>query len=301
MSPEKLMYPAELTYYCNGPIRTSSTEKTESQFPNGVANWNTDAQWTTGWVKNQAIASSTRAAALQPNINYGVAVLSSSVKLANVDNFSDNAHVAGGEESDNTIARTSMALALKGVLIGGQNNQVNWEFIPSGASYDYTIYDNKIAGGNDPVSIPTDGSTPTATNYTLVFDNYTSGNTQSNVNVALEIVNNGPDFWGEHNLIPSGSTFYLVGQLNIGGNEDTITFGELYQVPPVDPSTRKSTKTKRVFIQDYVTSATFTLGANALQHALVTVPDLRSSKLSFGLSVDIAWNTGVSFDVTIGQ
>jgi hypothetical protein len=59
---------------------------------------------------------------------------------------------------------------------------------------------------------------------------------------------------------------------------------------------------RRVFIQDYLTSATFVTNETSLQHALVAVPDLRSGQISLGLSVDLAWRTGLTFgEVILGQ
>jgi len=39
-----------------------------------------------------------------------------------------------------------------------------------------------------------------------------------------------------------------------------------------------------------------------LQQALLTVPDLRHSSLTLGLSVDMSWSTGISFeDIELGK
>ena len=55
----------------------------------------------------------------------------------------------------------------------------------------------------------------------------------------------------------------------------------------------------RVFIRDAVTTATFTIGKDALQRAYSTIPDLRSTQMFFGLSVDLEWKAGLNFNVTI--
>jgi hypothetical protein len=52
----------------------------------------------------------------------------------------------------------------------------------------------------------------------------------------------------------------------------------------------------RVFMQDFITNVNFTIGQDALKSAYVTVPDLRSSSMSLGLSVDLEWKEGLSFD-----
>jgi hypothetical protein len=78
-----------------------------------------------------------------------------------------------------------------------------------------------------------------------------------------------------------------------------------YQIPPLDAS-GVSTKTTRVFVQDYMTTANFIITADAtnhtssLQDAYVTIPDLRSSQLSFGLSVDLNWRPGLTFSADLG-
>ena len=56
-----------------------------------------------------------------------------------------------------------------------------------------------------------------------------------------------------------------------------------------------------MFIQDYMTSVNFTIGEYSLQHAYLTVPDLRYSALTLGLSVDMNWETGIDFgDIVVG-
>ena len=62
-----------------------------------------------------------------------------------------------------------------------------------------------------------------------------------------------------------------------------------------DKKSGMTIKERRVFMQDFVTEATFVLTENSLKHALVAVPDLRSTQLSLGLSVDLSWKTGLQF------
>ena len=150
------------------------------------------------------------------------------------------------------------------------------------------VYDNQVAGNAAGTAVPKEAGATSASNYTILFDNYTTEASQNKVRVALQFVNNGDDFWGRDNLVRKGQTFYLD-----------------YQVPPLDAS-GVSTKTTRVFVQDYMTTANFKLTADAtnhtssLQDAYVTIPDLRSSQLSFGLSVDLNWRQGLTFDADLG-
>lgn len=315
---DKVMFPAELTYYCNGPIRTSNTDRMTGGYPNGTTNWTTDAQWTGDWTAEaSAVTSFTRAAALIPNVNYGVAMLQSQVKLADVDEFEDNRNANTGEDNQ-IIAKANVKLKLTGIIIGGQCPQVGWDFLRRQTTddFNYMIYDNRIAGTakGTGVAIPTDGGT-SAANYTLLFDNYVCGATiadagaqtnQNDVNVALEFVNEGDDFWGQGNLVRKGTTFYLLAMLPKPTTAQAEAFqwpstaatgnvNRFYEVPPID-NTGVSRKIARVFVQDYKTTATFVIGATSLQKALVTVPDLRSTQMSFGLSVDLTWKSGITYD-----
>jgi len=154
--------------------------------------------------------------------------------------------------------------------------------------------------------------------YTMVWDNYDAtkaANDQSDVYVGLELVNNtDEDFWGELNLIRKGGTFYLLGKLDIsdaiarardteqGGKATAFTNldrdWDCY--PPYDPANGNTINAPRVFMQDYITTANLILGEDCLKHAYVTVPDLRSSQISLGLSVDMSWDAGLTFDVQMG-
>ena len=178
--------------------------------------------------------------------------------------------------------------------------QVDWQFLPS-TTFDKLVYDNRVNGDADGTAVPKTAGSASAPNYTILFDNWVDGSTQNKVRVALQFVNNGDDFWGRDNLVRKGQTFYLVAELDPTGKEiPAANWDTYYQVPPLDAS-GVSTKTTRVFVQDYMTTANFEFTAgtdhtSSLQDAYVTIPDLRSSQLSFGLSVDLDWRAGLVFD-----
>ena len=113
--------------------------------------------------------------------------------------------------------------------------------------------------------------------------------------IALEFKNNlGQDFYGAKGLIPAGSTFYLVGKLSpASGGTWTNPYSS-----KTDYRVSYSNK-PRVFAQDFKTVATFNLIENSLQKAYSTVPDLRSTEMLFGLSVDLKWQPGLTFDVDL--
>lgn len=321
--PRNYSYPVELVYCVNSPLRISSKDGIQvSDFINGVDPWQVEANWIAkNWNPGIGVVEqSTRGIAVRDNVSYGVALLKTNLVYENAfENYADNRKAMTGE-ADRTFSKTDANLSLKGVLIGGQNAQMDWQFLRkntaadasaySGADllidpslFNHVIYDDKLADAHVPTQAP---------NYTLVFDNYISTETaQNKVKVALEFVNGGDAFWGKDNIIPAGGTFYLVGELdpaNPKSGSSVDWAGTTRQIPPVYlpgetiPSGKAAGDSKeitRVFIQDFMTIANFKLNANSLKNAYLTVPDLRSAQMSFGLSVDLEWKTGFEFDVVL--
>jgi hypothetical protein len=294
------MYPSELLYFDNSTLYVSDAEKASNDYPNGYQTWDTYAWGTNSWT-NGAVASTTRSVAVKNNIKYGVAMLQTQVAL-NGTSFKDNRHAIVPSEEDQTLTEAEVkGMQLTGIIVGGQNHQLGWNYLAkanNASDWDYAIFDNQIESA----------TIPTGPNYTLVFDNYRNGNQadQQNVLVALEFQNNsGKDFYGKGNLIRRGGKFYLIGTLSLGdkrigtskdiSNSDT-TWPTTYAIPPYTDGGATQEIT-RVFIQDFMTTATFKIGATSLQNAFVTVPDLRSSQTSLGLSVDLNWRPGLNFDV----
>ena len=306
-NPSAYMFPAELMYYCNSGVRTSNKEKTStSGYPNGVANWDDNDKWDSDWT-GTSVTSATRATAMTKNVNYGVAMLKTTVQIKEgVTALEDNRKALNPGEDNKSFAPANINLAWTGVIIGGQPASVDWQFLPTTTGFDKLVYDNHVTGVEAGTSVPKTAGSASAPNYTILFDNYISSGTQNKVRVALQFINNGDDFWGRDNLVRKGQTFYLVAELDPAKAGLTApTWDTYYQVPPLDAS-GVSTKTTRVFIQDYMTTANFILDADAsahtssLQNAYITIPDLRSSQLSFGLSVDLNWRTGLVFDEVLG-
>jgi hypothetical protein len=194
---------------------------------------------------------------------------------------------------------------MTGILVAGLPKTVGWDFIVKKNNSDLYKFDDMVFDGDivdQTIPTPTDKET-----YTLVWDTYnpTSGIGQQNpVYVALEFQNlSGTNFYGEANIVRNNGYFYIIGTLD--PHEKTTddklpTKAGVYNhnLPPYDNSGATIDK-GRVFIQDHVTSANFVIGENSLKHAYVTIPDLRSSQISLGLSVDINWETGLTFDNVI--
>lgn len=309
--PRKYLYPAELWYYVNSPIRTTSNDVTVASYPDGVTPWNTSSSWT-GWTFPGKVEGSTRGVAVVNSINYGVAMLKTNVVYKEGTTvLEDNRYeLTNHAESNKTIAPADAQIELRGVLVGGVNPRMNWQFTRKNATgelsaFDGVIYDHSIASA----TIPTPTGSP---NYTLVYDNYNSSEEEANQNdvyVALEFVNKGEAFYGRDNMIPNGGVFYLVAKIEKPNADQRNTlhaaFPTDHQIPPVygvdgeavpdGMYAGQSKKIARVFIQDFVTNATFRIGQYSLQNAYYSVPDLRASQMSLGLSVDLQWIPGINY------
>lgn len=308
-------YPAELCYFGNSPLRVSNTEHVVSDYPTSVSLWNTEAtsSWTSDWTVGH-VQSSTRSVAMKNDINYGTSLLKITIGY-NVTTLKDNNSAIqqrdyGVTEADKDVPITDTSFKLVGVIIGDQWPKVGWDFLPKTSdpgNDNYRkgyIYDNQIQGNG---VIP--ASSTSEPNYTLVFDNYQdqtstdAANKQPKVYVALEFENNtGMDFFGKDNMIAKGSHFYLIGELDPTGKEGPAkpTYHALPPYSFAGSYTGDATKTvPRVFIQDHMTTANFKIGVNSLKYAYLTVPDLRSSSVTLGLSVDLKWETGITFNNVI--
>jgi len=348
-NPDNYVYPAELCYFGNAPLRASKDQMTASDYPDGAVNWMAQSSWDSQKWTSTHVLSNTRSVAMKNNIYYAVGLLKSVVKYGTGVLKDNNAAIQaarnnGATELDKTIDVSSgVKFRLTGVLIGGQNGEVGWNFVPveQDPGFGYMVYDNQFEGtGGSTVTdlaIPYYGGSATGTNpcYTLLFDNWDhrqhdkvgGPESQHPVYVALEFKNeSGEDFWGQNNLIPKDGYFYITGKLDpdapVGAKEPSESMQEYLAkgiswptnvknnfIPPYyyydnaadeanadeDKKSGMTIKERRVFMQDFVTEATFVLTENSLKHALVAVPDLRSTQLSLGLSVDLSWKTGLQF------
>ncbi len=338
--PSNWVYPAELCYFGNSPVRVTDETKATKDYPDGTTNWmyNGNVKWN-GWTDNGHVLSTTRSVAMRNSVNYANALLKMNVKYGATTLYDNNKKIqhdrTGANEDDNSIDVVSPGqFELTGIAIGGQNRSVGWNFLPrydqavdgnsvSTPQYSCMVYDSDIINTAIPGATSPTGGSPSYDNYTLLWDNWDDemyNGSQRTVYVALEFKNNtGKDFWGMNNLIRNGGTFYITGKLDpdaikvSGKSTDDIKLDKSlgidwptdYEMPPYYTTERagsnttldsKTIKQRRVFMQDYMTEATFVLTENSLKYALVAVPDLRSTQISLGLSVDLKWNKGLVFD-----
>ena len=291
-----ITYPLPIVYFDNTPAKANTAEINTWQTT--TTGWDTESNWN-GWTDE--VSATTRSIALKNNINYGVACLKTVVKC-DAAALEDNrqANLSGLNLGNQSINVPSGGFKVTGILIGGQPNTVNWQFINTSTdanSRKYVVYDKETNGVTAEAS---DYSSDAI--YTLVFDNWKNSD-QEKVTFALELENGDVEFYGQEGVIAKGQKFYLIGQL------DPTSKSISWPTYP-DPSTGNSTlpesyrnrypvkaNTDRVFVQDFTTTARVNI--KSLKNAYVTIPDLRATKLQLGLSVDLSWRAGVTYDVNI--
>ena len=280
----KICFPASIYYFQSSDLAATAKELETNQWPTTTTKW-TDA--TAPWLKDAnsladgwtaSVQPTTRSIAMRQNINYGVANLATTVKCG-AASLPDNTGLTVTDPSEfaGTVTVPATGFHVSGLLIGGQPTKVGFNFQPaSGDAFDYTIYDNNLT------NIVAKNGAVSTTNYTIVLPNDKGRDAaeQSKVNVAIELTNNsGVAFRGADGIIPAGGKFYLVGQLE----------------PKADALT--GVANPAVFMSDYMTTMNLTI--KSLKNAYNTIPDLRSTKLQLGLSVDLDWQAGLQFNVEI--
>lgn len=284
LDASKICFPASIYYFQSSDLAATAKEMDSNEWPTTTAKWTgTTAPWlkaentlADGWTAS--VQPTTRSIAMRQNINYGVANLATTVKCG-AASLADNTtlEVTDPSEFAGTVTVPEAGFPVSGMLIGGQPTKVGFNFQPaSNDAFGQTIYDNNLTG------IVAKNGTASAVNYTIVLpnDKGRDATDQNTVNVAIELTNNsGVAFRGADGIIPAGGKFYLVGQL-----------------APKDHNVANVTN-PAVFMSDYKTTMNLTI--KSLKNAYNTIPDLRSTKLQLGLSVDLDWQTGIQFDVNI--
>ncbi len=275
---DKYVYPANLWYRANTLIKTDDAAKSDLYGNNDKTSTTDD--WTTILGKyaedNGTVKVSTRSIALKNQIQYAVARLDTKVTTAAT--LYDHAGQA--------VTIKDGGFPITAILVGNQR-VANWEFKPNDVAdnaVQYTVYDKTMP---DKMIASTTGS---PVNHTLLLETPAS----SAVNIVVEFTNNSGNVFRGHNneLIPAGAKFYMVAKLDPSA-----------QTGVAQP---QGETINQVFRQDYTTVANLTINTNdATDHdkglgaAYNVIPDLRTPALSIGLSVDLTWQTGLTFDIDI--
>lgn len=270
-SSKAYSYPSSLYYWTNAYPVAYATAPSFNQWNNGVYG---DAR--------TPITVETTKIALNKTINYGVARLDVKAAFKSADGT-----VSAGNNTKVTLSNHNFVV--KGILVGGLPDKLDWEMHPSASdTYSKIVYDNRMSGDGYQL---TNAAIPDFTGmspfmYSLLPEtaDCSTGSADDlghTPNIALEILNDGPQFYGlEGNLVPKGGTFYLVGKLTYKKDNS-------------------KSEVVRVFQQDYNT--TTNLSITSLAKAYNTVPDLINPRLELALAVDIDWKAGLVIDVPIGD
>lgn len=275
---ESYVYPASLWYRANTTIKVSNAKQTDNNgnYPSAKTSWNdaTDGVLTL-YTNGTSVGATTRSIALEDIIQYAVG------------RFDITAQCAAGtlyDQKGNAVTVHTDGFPVTAVLIGGQK-PVDFQFTNPTGTAEYTIYDKTMSGVN------AKNGTAEGTNYTLVLETAS----ETDVNVAVEFTNNtGAYFYGKDGqIIPKDGKFYLTATLKATDATETG---------------------KRVFMQDYYTTANFTINAGSapttspdpsfvnnvgLGTATNTIPDLRTPQLELGMSVNLNWQAGHTYNVGI--
>ena len=237
---------------------------------------------------SSSVQNSTRSVAMKQQVNYAVGKLALKTRIASTDNMYD----AKGK-----LVNVKNGFTLKGYIIGGQR-EVDYNFQPVPGSKEFAIYDTSLNGGPQEVK-----------RHDFTEENFVLGlgtSADKDIQIALELVNNGDDFQGADGVIVHGATFYLVANL-----------------APKEGTNYSSGSIDQVFSRDKATTVTLTIEGGypdtdgdgkpdpgideygrvrplkGLATATYGLPNLEVPKPTIGLSVNLSWEEGLWYDEII--
>lgn len=257
------VYPMNLQYQVYSDIVASDNlviQTEEGTFPaDQYQNWDDLLQW--GYQgASKAVSESTQSVAMVKQVEYAVGRLALQACLSSSDIY---------DAKKNQVDVTN-GFTLKGYLVGGQR-EVDYNFQPVSGSKEYAIYDTDLSVGLQTLQ----RSTFTEPDYILGLGT----DRNKDVNLALELVNDCDDFWGADGLIAHGATFYLVVCLK------------------PSEGTNYSSSLNQIFSRDRATQVRLTV--TSLSSATYGLPNLEILRPTVGISVDLSWQKGLTYDEVI--
>jgi hypothetical protein len=264
---DRFIYPAELWYYANSRIKTSTKDQKDNynltRWSDVLAKYETD---------NGVMNVNVRSVAIKEPLSYAVGCLQIGLVLG--ETLKD-----AGEPSKTIALSESMAASgltpaksgtfpLTAVIVSGQREQA-FDFTAKNTdNNELIIYDNQIPAGismGDAIAEYPTTDTPEKYVNTLVFQTKDG----ENVRFALEFENNsGEDFTGCDGTVFAGTKFYLVGDIKV-------------------PTGQTNDWLKRVFTKSYTTQGTVRI--SSLKQAYTYLPDLLDPRLEIGIKLVTNW------------
>ena len=262
-SIRRYAYPAELYYYANSRIKTS-TQDTRQLFYASESSW--DNILTHYEYDNGTVSNNTTAVAIKEPLQYGVARLQLGFKPAVSASLSD----ADGK----AVAIGATSFPLTGIIVGSQR-PVGFDFVPTSDSDVDTrfVYDsNPVTAGEEQLYL---GGSVASTTNTLVLQTCDG----EEVTLILEFQNgSGTAFRGLNGIVYPGTRFYLIGAIT----------------PKASPVADYE---RRAFTQDYTTTITIT--AASLAKAYNVMPDILTPHLEIGVQLASQWTMATPTSVEL--
>lgn len=263
---DRFVYPAELWYYANSRIKTSTKNQKDNynltKWSDVLAKYETD---------NGVMNVNVKSVAIKEPLSYAVGCLQIGLVLG--ETLKD-----AGVPSKTITLSESMAASgltpaklgtfpLTAVIVSGQREQA-FDFTAKDDNYELIIYDNQIPEGismGDAIAEYPSTDNPEKYVNTLVFQTKDG----ENVRFALEFENNsGEDFTGCDGTVFAGTKFYLVGDIKV-------------------PTGQTNDWMKRVFTKNYTTQGTVRI--SSLKQAYTYLPDLLDPRLEIGIKLVPNW------------
>ena len=254
-------YPAELMFFVDSPIRTSTEKVEKTVYENAPTNQLWSAFLDAYYTGSMTVNTNTKAVAVENPMQYGVAKLD--LTLTGMSATLKDA-------KDDVVTNANMStMPLTGVIIGGQHT-VGFNMKPQGEQTDVDgrfIYETTIDASN----LATQGYKTS----TLVLQSYDN----EKVPVILEFENNtGHAFIGKDGTVYPGARFYLIALIDPAG-QGTGAYAN------------------RVFTQDYTT--TMSMRVTSLAKAYTCMPDLLAPRLEIGVQVVTKWIQATTTNVEL--
>lgn len=269
-----IYFPPSLWYYVNSPLISTEDPDVVNAYTSVVDEENNDMRpvyWNTivGQYDHPSVTGSSKAAAVQKPLQYGVSLLSLDMQRLTSTRLPD--------AKGNQVTISNKKYPLVGIILANQH-PVGFDFMPTSADQVRYVYDNDLTDGSAPLAYITStvGASKTVTMLALPTLEMES------VHFALEFRNtsNSSFFAGDGCEIFPGCCFYLLGVLKVADgvnySGDVIT---------------------SVFAPDRSTNVKITV--QSLANTYSVLPSLDSPQLVLGVQAEMNWDFAVPSIVPI--